>query len=65
MTALRYSMKKNNIDASRIVFVVPAVVDGVEASTTVLVEPTYNLDYGLDGSFNYPDYMTQMLMDLF
>jgi len=65
LTAFRYALKQNQIAPSRIVFVVPAVVNGEEVKTTVLVEETYNLDYGLEGRFDYPDYMTNMLMDLF
>lgn len=65
LTAFRYALKQNQIDPSRIVFVVPAVIEAEKVMTTVLVEETYNLDYGLEGRFDYPDYMTHMLMDLF
>lgn len=65
LTAFRYALKQNRIDASRIVFVVPALLNGEEVKTTVLVEKTYNLDYGIEGRFDYPNYMTRMLMDLF
>lgn len=65
MTAFRYALKQNQIDASRIVFVVPSIINGEEGKTTVLVEETYNLDYGLEGRFDYPDYSTKMLMELF
>jgi len=63
LTCFRYSLKVNNIDPSRFVYVL--YDKETNEPSTVLIDKDYNYNYGLDGEFKYPDDMCRMLLELF